>query len=172
MMVLSISQISFPIWVEFLIGQFILEVTFSIRLRYLRWVPKVHCAGRRGLNLLTVLRLAQSLSLRPNGVSKAQRRDIIYLTGRKNHEEISCKHLSNVYGKFVQYYATVTSRLQEFRKRRNDVKDEHHSGCQIMPGSWRKCPESPPSDAWKKNRYGEYSSGNKPANAYRLYSLT
>ena len=39
-----------------MIGQFILEVTFFIRLGPLRWVPTVHCAGRRGLNLLTAVR--------------------------------------------------------------------------------------------------------------------
>ena len=39
-----------------MIGQFILEVTFSIRLGPLRWVPIAHCAGRRGLNLLTVVK--------------------------------------------------------------------------------------------------------------------
>ena len=55
-MVLSVKLNSFRIWVEFLIGQLILEVTFSIRLGPLRWVPTAHCAGRRGLNLLTAVR--------------------------------------------------------------------------------------------------------------------
>ena len=55
-MMLSISQIPVRIWVEFLIAQFILEVTFSIQLAPLRWVPTAHCAGRRGLNLLTAVR--------------------------------------------------------------------------------------------------------------------
>ena len=45
-----------PNLTEFLIGQFILEVTFSIRLGPLWWVPTAHCAGRRGLNLLTAVR--------------------------------------------------------------------------------------------------------------------
>ena len=44
------------IWVEFLIGRFIMEVTISIRLGHLQWVPKTHCAGRRRLNLLTAIR--------------------------------------------------------------------------------------------------------------------
>ena len=35
---------------------FILEVTFSIRLGPWRWAPTAHCAGRRGLNLLTAAR--------------------------------------------------------------------------------------------------------------------
>ena len=38
-MVLPTSSIPIRIWVEFLIGQFILEVTFSIRLGTMRWVP-------------------------------------------------------------------------------------------------------------------------------------
>ena len=54
-MVLPTSSILIRIWVEFLIGQFILEVTFSIRLGPMRWVPTAHCAGRRGLNLLTAV---------------------------------------------------------------------------------------------------------------------
>ena len=65
--VLSISLISFRIWDVFLIGQFILVVTFSIRLGPLRWVPTAHCAGRRGLNLLTAVRpveLAQCVPVR------------------------------------------------------------------------------------------------------------
>ena len=56
-MALPIRYILIRVWVEFLIGQFILEeVTFSIRLGPLRWVPTAHCAGRRGLNLLTAVR--------------------------------------------------------------------------------------------------------------------
>ena len=43
-------------WVEFLIGQFIMEVNISIQLGHLRWVPTAYCAGRRGLTLLTVVR--------------------------------------------------------------------------------------------------------------------
>ena len=65
-MVLPTSSILIRIWVEFLIGQFILEVTFSIRLGPMRWVPTAHCAGRRGLNLLTAVspvELAQCLPL-------------------------------------------------------------------------------------------------------------
>ena len=54
-MVLPTSSILIRIWVEFLIGQFILEVNFSIRLGPMRWVPTAHCAGRRGLNLLTAV---------------------------------------------------------------------------------------------------------------------
>ena len=54
-MVLPTSSILIRICVEFLIGQFILEVTFSIRLGPMRWVPTAHCAGRRGLNLLTAV---------------------------------------------------------------------------------------------------------------------
>ena len=54
-MVLPTSSILIRIWVEFLIGQFILEVTFSIRLGPMWWVPTAHCAGRRGLNLLTAV---------------------------------------------------------------------------------------------------------------------
>ena len=54
-MVLPTSSILIRIWVEFLIGQFILEVIFSIRLGPMRWVPTAHCAGRRGLNLLTAV---------------------------------------------------------------------------------------------------------------------
>ena len=52
-MVLSIISIQFRIWVEFLIGLFILEVTFSVRLGPLRWVLTAHCTGRQGINLLT-----------------------------------------------------------------------------------------------------------------------
>ena len=55
-MVSTISLILIRIWVESLIGKFILEVTFSIRLGPLRGVPTAHCAGRRGSNLLTVVR--------------------------------------------------------------------------------------------------------------------
>ena len=54
-MVLPTSSILIRIWVEFLIGQFILEVTFSIRLGPMRWVRTAHCAGRRGLYLLTAV---------------------------------------------------------------------------------------------------------------------
>ena len=52
--------------VKFLIGQFILEVTFSIRLGPLRWVPTAHCAGRWGEKLLTAVRpveMCQHLSI-------------------------------------------------------------------------------------------------------------
>ena len=55
-MVLSISLIWLRIWVQFLIGRFILEDNFSIRLGPLRWVLTSHCAGSRGLNLLTAVR--------------------------------------------------------------------------------------------------------------------
>ena len=44
----------------------------SIRLGRLRWVPTVHCTGRRGLNLLTVVRpveLAQYAGAKPRGSS-------------------------------------------------------------------------------------------------------
>ena len=51
--VLSISLIEFRIWVEFLIGQFILEVTFSIRLGALQWVPTAHFAGTRSWKSFT-----------------------------------------------------------------------------------------------------------------------
>ena len=51
--VLSISLIEFRIWVEFLIGQFILEITFSIRLAALQWVPTAHFAGRRSWKSFT-----------------------------------------------------------------------------------------------------------------------
>ena len=37
-------------------SQFIVEVTFTIRLVPLRWVPTAYCAGKRGLNLLTAVR--------------------------------------------------------------------------------------------------------------------
>ena len=33
-----------------------MEVTISIRLGHLQWVPTAHCAGRQGLNLLTAVR--------------------------------------------------------------------------------------------------------------------
>ena len=42
------------------------------------------------------------------------------------------KRLPNVYGKSAPCYALVTSRLREFRRGREDVKVEHHSGRQIM----------------------------------------
>ena len=60
------------------------------------------------------------------------------------------KHESNVYGKPVPCYATVTSRLREVRRGRENVKYEHHSGRWISP-------QSPQGGAWKSNnRHWQY----------------
>ena len=56
-----LNEFEFWFWVEFLIGYFILQVTFSFD-----WVPIAHCAVRRSLNLFTVVSQSNCPILRCN----------------------------------------------------------------------------------------------------------